>query len=246
MGDTSKDPIGLLPSSIVKGLNDKLYDKRKNAALEVERLVKSLAEAKDKQRIVAVTGVLRREFVCSTNVNARNGGLIGLAATAIGLSQVLDNIADYLTELVPPVLSCFADNDSRARYYACEALYNISRVARSDILVFFNRIFDGLCRLAADTDPVVKSGAELLDRLIKDVVTEHGTFDVDRFIPLLSERIYAQNPHVRQYLVSWLSVLDSVPDIHLLGCVHARPPFRRSAASRSASLPYALRPTPHP
>eukprot|EP00911_Craspedida_sp_UC1_P001520 UC1_evm2s1146 len=161
--------------------------------------------------------MLRREFVCSTNVNARNGGLIGLAATAIGLSQVLENIADYLTDLVPPVLSCFADNDSRARYYACEALYNISRVARADVLVFFNRIFDGLCRLAADTDPVVKSGAELLDRLIKDVVTEYGTFDVDRFIPLLSERIYAKNPHVRQYLVSWLLVLDSVPDIHLVG-----------------------------
>ncbi len=36
------------------------------------------------------------------------------------------------------------------------------------------------------------------------------------FIPLLSERIYAVNPHVRQFLVAWLTVLDSVPEIGLL------------------------------
>ena len=63
---------------------------------------------------------------------------------------------------------------------------------------FFNRVFDGLSKLAADPDPGVKNGAELLDRLIKDIVTETKTFDIDSFIPLLSERIYAINPHVRQ------------------------------------------------
>ena len=40
--------------------------------------------------------------------------------------------------------------------------------------------------------------------------------DVDNFIPLLSERVYAVNPHVRQFLVSWLTVLGSVPEIGLL------------------------------
>lgn len=48
---------------------------------------------------------------------------------------------------MPPVLACFADNDSRVRYYACEAMYNISKVARTDILEFFNRIFDGLSKV---------------------------------------------------------------------------------------------------
>ena len=53
-----------------------------------------------------------------------------------------------LPELVDPVLVCFDDQDARVRYYACESLYNISKVARSAVLVFFNKIFDGLCRVS--------------------------------------------------------------------------------------------------
>ena len=54
----------------------------------------------------------------------------------------------YLGFLVPPVLSCFFDPDSRVRYYACEALYNIAKVARETILPFFNDIFDGLSKVS--------------------------------------------------------------------------------------------------
>lgn len=53
----------------------------------------------------------------------------------------------YLALLVPPVLSCFFDQDSRVRYYACEALYNIAKVARESIIPFFNDIFDGLSKV---------------------------------------------------------------------------------------------------
>ncbi len=53
----------------------------------------------------------------------------------------------YLNKLVPPVLKCFGDQDSRVRYYACEAMYNISKVARGRTLTFFNEIFEGLCRV---------------------------------------------------------------------------------------------------
>lgn len=38
---------------------------------------------------------------------------------------------DYISfnqQIVPPVLSSFSDHDSRVRYYACEALYNIAKV----------------------------------------------------------------------------------------------------------------------
>lgn len=31
-------------------------------------------------------------------------------------------------QIVPPVLESFVDQDSRVRYYACEALYNIAKV----------------------------------------------------------------------------------------------------------------------
>ena len=208
-----------LTSSIVKGLNDKLYDKRKAATLDIEKMVKQFVINDDKAKIVAMTGVLRKEFVFSTNANSRKGGLIGLAAAviALGPEYLLQNFREFLPEFVPPILQCFTDTDSRVRYYACEALYNISKVARGHILLFFNRIFDSLSKLACDPDAGVKSGAELLDRLIKDIVTENPVFDIPKFIDLLKERIYTVNPYTRQFMVSWLTVLNSVPDIELLG-----------------------------
>ena len=54
-----------------------------------------------------------------------------------------------LPELVQPVLTCFEDPDARVRYYACESLYNISKVARGAVLVFFNDIFNGLCKVSS-------------------------------------------------------------------------------------------------
>lgn len=93
----------------------------------------------------------------------------------------------------------------------------------------------------------VKNGAELLDRLVKDIVaesaatyvsilhtgTEDGTnesdkearensedmpmaFSLERFIPLLKERIFVLNPFTRTFLVGWITLLDSIPDLELV------------------------------
>eukprot|EP01137_Pigoraptor_chileana_P023157 Opistho-2@89009 len=212
--DKDKD-LAPLNAAIIRGLNDKLYDKRKTAALEIERIIKDLVTNKDLGKIGRVLAILRQEFAYSPNPNSRKGGLIGLAATAIALGAVGD-INAYLEELVAPVLSCFSDVDSRVRYYACESIYNIAKVARPSTLLYFNEIFDALSKLAADPDTNVKSGAELLDRLVKDIVTESTSFNIKKFIPLLRERIAAVDPFVRQFLVSWVTVLDSVPDIELV------------------------------
>lgn len=47
----------------------------------------------------------------------------------------------------------------------------------------------------------VKNGANLLDLLVKDIVTESEYFDVDMFIPLLHKYIRMTNPYIRQLLV---------------------------------------------
>lgn len=67
----------------------------------------------------------------------------GCAATDSS-SQALP---DYLVNIVPPVLACFTDQDARVRYYACEAMYNIAKVAKGEILTYFNSIFDQLCKV---------------------------------------------------------------------------------------------------
>lgn len=39
------------------------------------------------------------------------------------------------------------------RYYACEAMYNIAKVAKGEILIYFNDIFDALCKVGMDACP---------------------------------------------------------------------------------------------
>jgi vacuole morphology and inheritance protein 14 len=93
----------------------------------------------------------------------------------------------------------------------------------------------------------VKNGAELLDRLVKDIVSESAAtyvsvlhapselpdhqssdghealpqdlpmaFNLDRFLPLLQERINVLNPYTRSFLVAWVTLLDSIPDLELI------------------------------
>jgi vacuole morphology and inheritance protein 14 len=89
-----------LQQTILRNLGDRSYDKRKNAALDVENLIKQLQDTGDTNRIRDVVTVLGKDFARSTNANHRKGGLIGLAATAVGLMSEVDA---HLDNLIPPV-----------------------------------------------------------------------------------------------------------------------------------------------
>eukprot|EP00850_Spirogloea_muscicola_P017786 SM000156S02142 [mRNA] locus=s156:150077:156272:- [translate_table: standard] len=186
------DGTALVPPSVLRNLPDKVYEKRKNAALELEGVVKALCAAGDNEKLEKLLNMLINDFALSPQSNHRK-------------------------KIVPAVLHAFTDQDSRVRYYACEAIYNIAKVSRGEIIIFFNEVFDSLCKLSADSDPNVQNAAHLLDRLIKDIVTESDQFSIEEFIPLLRERLSVLNPCVRQFLVGWITVLDSVPDIDMLG-----------------------------
>jgi vacuole morphology and inheritance protein 14 len=119
---------------------------------------------KEEGKIDEVIKLLSVEFVGSKNLNHRKGGLIGLAAAALGL---LGNINNYLHLLLPPVIACASDADARVAYYACESMYNIGKFARRNTLDYFQDIFDALVQLYANNDVTVKNGAAVLDRLLK-------------------------------------------------------------------------------
>jgi vacuole morphology and inheritance protein 14 len=129
----------------------------------------------------------------------------------------MTDIQRYLHLLLPPVLECFDDQESRVCYYACESLYNISKVARNHVLKYFNQIFDGLCKLFAHVDVDVKNGANLLDRLLKDIITETDiTFDIESFLPLLQKHIKRTKPYIRQLIIGWITILHTARQIDLL------------------------------
>ncbi|XP_059048781.1 protein VAC14 homolog isoform X1 [Achroia grisella] len=202
-----------LSIACVRGLCDKIYDKRKFAGVEIEKMVKDFSDANNTSQIKRLIRVLGQDLMSSTNPNVKNGALMGLSSVAVGLGK---GCVDYLPELTHPIVACFSESESRVRYQAAEALFNVLKIARGAALPQFPIVFDALARLAADPEPQVKQGAELLDRLVKDIVTESSSFDLAAFVPMLRERIYTRNAFGRQFIVSWVSVLDAVPDIDLI------------------------------
>lgn len=150
-----------LPIAITRSLSDKLYEKRKLAALEVEKLVReSVQTGSALVFIPQLLNTLNLDFVQSPVPNARNGGLIALAAVAIALGS--ENLTPHLEGIVNPILgiifiieACFLDHDPRVRYYACESMYNLAKVSRTYILTYFNEIFDALAKLSVDVELVI-------------------------------------------------------------------------------------------
>lgn len=51
---------------------------------------------------------------------------------------------------------------------------------------------------------------------MQDIVVESTSFDLDGFIPLLRERIYTKSPFARQFIISWISVLNTEPGLDLI------------------------------
>jgi vacuole morphology and inheritance protein 14 len=105
--------------------------------IRIKELIEATEGSGRHDKIERILLVLGRDFVQSNQSNDRKGGLIGLAAAALGLAGEAHR---WLHQLLPPILSCFTDPDVRVRYYACESLYNVAKVTRSRILAHFNQV----------------------------------------------------------------------------------------------------------
>ncbi|KRZ68337.1 Protein VAC14 -like protein [Trichinella papuae] len=208
----SDNPSSILSTSLVRHLTDKIYEKRKVGALELQKLVVDYTNQNQMEQVEKIISILNG-YVRALNPHTRKGGLLGLAAVAIALGKHSEK---YSNVLLVPVLECLQDTDTRVRYYACEASYNIIKIARETALLQFSVLFDALCKLAADPDKNTRSGAELMERQLKDIAIHCNKFDVFEFVCLLRERIYAKNSFVRRYLIAWVHDLQSQPNINLL------------------------------
>ncbi|GMM49830.1 Vac14 protein [Starmerella bacillaris] len=196
-----------IDAGLKKSLSDRVYDKRKPAALQLEQIARRAYESGNTKVVDGIINELSREFAYAVrNPNYRNGGLIGLAGVAIALGP--SGLPTYLDDIIQPILACFGDADARVRYYACEALYNVAKVAKGEILAYFNEIFDALCRLTADVEEAPRNGANLVDQLIRDIVVESAStyvFVIDRTKPnLVSAIVQPDGPEGASYQKSSL------------------------------------------
>eukprot|EP00887_Chlorella_sp_A99_P003964 scaffold11.g3964.t1 len=237
-GGASASP---LPQSVVKNIGDKasvlqegaagrgplgqrgghLYERRKAAALEVERIVGAAPGS------VGPIADALVEYTRSANPNYRKGGLLCLAATAVGLAGAAEAGSgggdrsppsapggaapapalppELLAKLLAPVLDALRDPDSRTRFYAleargnappdCLALYNIMRASRvsGSLMPQFPQVLAALFAVYGDASPDVQNAAAVLDNLLKA-----------RSLCKLTLR-------PRRFVLSWLSFLETLP-----------------------------------
>ncbi|KHJ44412.1 HEAT repeat protein [Trichuris suis] len=209
MGDASYAPLS---SSLIRQLTDKIYEKRKGGALELEKIVRDFVNENQQEQVEKVLEVLAT-LMRSSSPHFRKGGLIGLAAVAIAMGPMSER---YASQLLLPVLECLQDPDCHIRYYACEASYNIIKVAHKTAMLHFSALFDSFCQLSADPDKNTRNGAELMERQLKDIVLHSDEFDVSEFVRLLRERIYTKNVFIRRYLISWVHDLQAQFSINLV------------------------------
>lgn len=88
-----------------------------------ERAVREASAADDTKKLQSIISQLSR-MATDAAANSRSGAIIGLAGVSIALGN---RIAEYLHDIVKPILECFGDVDSKVRYFACESMYNVVR-----------------------------------------------------------------------------------------------------------------------
>jgi len=110
------------------------------------RQIRECQQQGEHKRISQIIDQLVDMFSNTANpLHIRNGGLIGLAGTAIALGV---DVAPYMEKFVRPLLDCFVDPENRIRYFSAECLYNIAKVSKGEVLVYYNDIFDALSKVS--------------------------------------------------------------------------------------------------
>jgi hypothetical protein len=202
-----------ISAAVLVSLAHKRYERRRLAAMEIEKVVRGLAQQDELDRVRAILLLLSDDYVRSTSEDARKGGVVALAASAIGLKKASD--ANPTTNecrdlILASVVHACQDHSQRVRYYATESLFNVIKVIPSLAVQHFFILFEILRSLYADVDVDVKSGAELLDKKLKEVIVgamNAGSFTADACVPVFARFVYMRNKATKRLTLTWLQEL---------------------------------------
>jgi hypothetical protein len=204
-----------ISAAVLVSLAHKRYERRRLAAMEIEKVVRTLVMQDDFVRVRAILLSLSDDYIRSTNEDARKGGAVALAACAIGLKKAndvprgsdIDVAAECRDLILASVVHACQDHSQRVRYYATESLFNVIKVAPALVIRHFFVLFEILRSLYADVDLDVRSGAELLDKKLKEVIVgaiNSGSFSADACVSVFARFVYMRNKATKQLTLTWL------------------------------------------
>ena len=230
MADASVSMTGVwIPDDkIMKNLLDSRQEARKEGGQAIERKVIEMLRSHQDAQIKQLTQWFAAQHILG-HVQIKNikGGLMALSAIGLALDSRVVHYAEFL---IPPVCSCFKHQNPDVRFAAIESMYNILKCGRKTPILkdHFNMIFDGLCSAICETSQpsdasarrLVSNAAAALDRLMKDLVCDSRQFNLPAFLPQLIDHLSpkpeAASASMRQFVLGWITVLDTVPEIDLV------------------------------
>lgn len=202
-----------LSQSCYRALTDKMYDKRKMAASEIDKMVRDFVQSDNTSSLEQLLSLFTA--MCqSPNTNIVKGGLMGIGAMAVSMGPITAEA--HCGPMVDAVLPCFVrPADARVRYYACESLYNVCKAVRCGVTCRFNAIWCAMAQLKVDVDNHVRDGGDVLDRLLMDVVVESRALDMAAFMTCIRQHIYSDERVTRQLVVTWMTHLHSLTHVRV-------------------------------
>jgi hypothetical protein len=220
-----------IPAAVMASLAHKRYERRRLAAMEVEKVVRNLVLNREMERVKIIILLLSDDYIRSTNEDARKGGAVSMAACAIGLKKAkeiqgidISLVTECHDLILASVVHACQDNMQRVRYYATESLFNVIKVSPHLAVDHFLILFEILRSLWADVDVDVRSGAEMLDKQLKSqIVTaiNSGQFNADTCIPIFARYLKMKNKPTKKLTLMWLKEFsDKLVGAPLLEFLH--------------------------
>jgi len=180
--------VTTLPPSVSKAISDSMSSRRKEAALEVEKMVKASCEnqhiggckpgslSSHESSVLRLVDDLIHQYVSDTSsVQSKKGGVLCLAAVAVGLAGGKSDVTQseaMLGAMVPVLLACATDLDTGVRYYGLEAMYNVIKSTKPAVLRHCVEILETLFKVCDDSDPKNQNAAIFVSDLLKDALSD--------------------------------------------------------------------------
>ena len=61
----------------------------------------------------------------------------------------------------------------------------------------------------------MQNASDTLDGILRDIATESKEFNIDLFVRTIRNHVVSTKPRIRQYVLTWLILLDNVPSVNL-------------------------------
>lgn len=207
--------------TVLKNLQDKSIEKRKQAASDIQQVIEQLMLKKNENDIREKIRAFKM-LTEDENLQKRRSGLYGLSVISVALYQ--QKSIQHQSLLIQPVITCFTDKEFKVQLAACDAMFNIIKVFKEGIVRTkeFFKIFDGIIEMVCDLNGEVREWAKKVDDLLKDVVygcliKNNQYLSLDDLLNRICQKLRdANNNEVLMVVIKWIEILHSITNVDIL------------------------------